>query len=115
MPGFRQFQNVMSSSLPSWVWASSVHKAEWPSEEQMSRGSCNLLGEDEAESGVRLQSLRSKLSPFLDSTSQTMSITALFDHVDTPPVRRVARARRSLFWQLFAVGSQGGAVVLSGS
>ena len=29
------------------------------------------------ESGVSLPSLRSKLSPFLDSTSQTMSITAL--------------------------------------
>ena len=37
----------------------------------------HFLGEDEAESGVSLQSLRSKLSLFLDSTSQTMSITAL--------------------------------------
>ena len=64
----------------------------------------HLLGEDEAESGVSLQSLRSKLSPFLDSTSQTMSITALprggaasvFDHVDTPRVRRVCSRAQKL-------------------
>ena len=37
----------------------------------------HLLCKDEAESGVNLQSLRSKLSHFLDSTSQKMSITAL--------------------------------------
>ena len=119
----------MSSSPPSRVWATLNNFTV-----QCSKGGVafrgadvarllqHLLGEDEGESGVSLQSLRSELSLFLDSTSQTMSITALpavavapvFDHVETPPVRRVARARRRLFWQLFHCWNSG-AEVLSGS
>ena len=74
----------MSSAPPSWVWATlKKFTIKYSKGGVAFRGADvarlfqHLLGEDEAESGVSLQSLRSKLSPFLDSTSQTMSITAL--------------------------------------
>ena len=74
----------MSLSPPSWVWATLKNFTVKYSKggvafrgADVARLLPHLLGEDEAESGVSLQSLRSKLSPFLDSTSKTMSVTAL--------------------------------------
>ena len=74
----------MSSSPPSWVWSTLKNFTVKNTKggvafrgADVARLLQHLLGEDDAESGVSLQSLRSKLSPFLDPTSQTMSITAL--------------------------------------
>ena len=114
-------QNVMSSSPPSWVWSTLKNFTVKYSKSGVAlRGADvvrllqHLLSEEEAESGVSLRSLLSKLSPpgsdFADDVhhgAARSGAAPVFDHVDTPPVRRVARARRSLFWQLFTVGSQG--------
>ena len=79
-----QHPNVMSSAPPSWVWATLKNFIlEYSRGGVAFRGADvarllqHLLGEGEAESGESLQSLRSKLSPFLDSTLQTMAIAAL--------------------------------------
>ena len=107
-------QNVMSSSPPSWVWSTLKNFTVKCSKggvafrgADVARLLQHLLGEDEAESGASLQSLWSTLSPFLDSTSQTMSITALPAVLQHLCLITLTHHQCEEFWQLFTVESQG--------
>ena len=98
----------MSSSPSSWVWAKLKNFTV-----KYSKGGVallqHLLGKDEAESGVSLQSLWSKLSHFLVSTSQTMSITALpavLQHLCLSTLTH-HQCQELLARQFLTVGSQG--------